>query len=84
VLVGDSVGMVLHGLPVASSRSRWEMIDPQRSSRAARAIAVRMLVIDMPLAVMNKAPAPSLLENAARFECRETGAGAVKLEGGRG
>ena len=78
VLVGDSVGMVLHGLPSTLEVTMEMMILHGQAVR--RGLTQSMLVIDMPFGSYEQSPAQAF-ENAARL-MRETGAGAVKLEGG--
>ena len=78
VLVGDSVGMVLHGLPSTLDVTMEMMILHGQAVR--RGLTQSMLVIDMPFGSYEQSPAQAF-ENAARL-MRETGAGAVKLEGG--
>lgn len=78
VLVGDSVGMVLHGLPSTLQVTLEMMIlHGQAVMRGARAAHV---VVDMPFGSYEESPAQAF-RNAARLMA-ETGAGAVKLEGG--
>ena len=79
VLVGDSVGMVLHGLPSTLGVTMEMMILHGRA--VARGLQKAMLVIDMPFGSYEESPAQAF-RNAARL-MRETGAAAVKLEGGR-
>ena len=79
VLVGDSVGMVLHGLPSTLEVTMEMMILHGRA--VARGIDRALMVIDMPFASYEDSPAQAF-RNAARLMA-ETGAGAVKLEGGR-
>ena len=79
VLVGDSVGMVLHGLPSTLGVTMEMMILHGRA--VARGIDRALMVIDMPFASYEDSPAQAF-RNAARLMA-ETGAGAVKLEGGR-
>ncbi|MQQ08538.1 3-methyl-2-oxobutanoate hydroxymethyltransferase [Epibacterium sp. SM1979] len=78
VLVGDSVGMVLHGLPSTLAVTMEMMI--MHGQAVARGIERSMLVIDMPFASYEEGPAQAF-RNAARLMA-ETGAAAVKLEGG--
>ncbi|MDF1855748.1 3-methyl-2-oxobutanoate hydroxymethyltransferase [Pseudooceanicola sp.] len=78
VLVGDSVGMVLHGLPSTLGVTMEMMILHGRA--VARGIERAMLVIDMPFGSYEESPAQAF-RNAARLMA-ETGAAAVKLEGG--
>ena len=78
VLVGDSVGMVLHGLPDTLGVSLDMMILHGRAVR--RGVEKALLVIDMPFASYEESPQQAF-RNAARL-IAETGCGAVKLEGG--
>ena len=78
VLVGDSVGMVLHGLPSTLGVTMEMMI--LHGQAVARGLKQSMLVIDMPFGSYEESPAQAL-RNAARI-MRDTGAAAVKLEGG--
>jgi 3-methyl-2-oxobutanoate hydroxymethyltransferase len=79
VLVGDSVGMVLHGLPSTLSVTLDMMI--LHGQAVARGLDRALMVVDMPFGSYEENPAQAL-RNAARIMA-ETGAGAVKLEGGR-
>jgi len=78
VLVGDSVGMVLHGLSSTLGVTMDMMI--MHGQAVARGLEKSLLVIDMPFGSYEEGPAQAF-RNAARI-MRETGAGAVKLEGG--
>ncbi len=78
VLVGDSVGMVLHGLTSTLGVTMEMMI--MHGQAVARGLDKAMMVIDMPFASYEHDPAQAF-RNAARL-MSETGAGAVKLEGG--
>ena len=79
VLVGDSVGMVLHGLPSTLGVTMEMMI--LHGKAVARGLHNACLVIDMPFGSYEESPAQAF-RNAARL-MSETGAGAVKLEGGQ-
>lgn len=79
VLVGDSVGMVLHGLPSTLGVTMEMMI--LHGQAVARGLRQAMMVVDMPFGSY-EASREIAFENAARL-MRETGAGAVKLEGGQ-
>lgn len=79
VLVGDSVGMVLHGLPSTLEVTMEMMILHGRA--VARGLSRSMMVIDMPFGSYEQSPEQAF-ESAATL-MRETGAGAVKLEGGQ-
>jgi len=78
VLVGDSVGMVLHGLPSTLGVTMEMMI--LHGQAVARGLQAAMMVIDMPFGSYEESPEQAF-RNAARL-MTETGAGAVKLEGG--
>ena len=79
VLVGDSVGMVLHGLPSTLGVTMEMMI--MHGQAVARGLSHALMVVDMPFASYEEGPEQAF-RNAARLMA-ETGAGAVKLEGGR-
>ena len=78
-LVGDSVGMVLHGMPSTLGVTMEMMI--LHGAAVARGLSKTMLVIDMPFGSYEESPQQAF-GNAARL-MRETGAAAVKLEGGQ-
>jgi 3-methyl-2-oxobutanoate hydroxymethyltransferase len=78
LLVGDSVGMVLYGLPSTLGVSLDMMI--AHGAAVVRGSARALVVVDMPFGAYEESP-----EQAFRSASRvmaETGAGAVKLEGG--
>ncbi len=77
-LVGDSVGMVLHGFPSTLGVTMDMMILHGRA--VVRGLSRAMAVIDMPFGSYEEGPAQAY-RNAARLMV-ETGAPAVKLEGG--
>jgi 3-methyl-2-oxobutanoate hydroxymethyltransferase len=77
-LVGDSVGMVLHGMPSTLGVTLEMMILHGRA--VMRGLSRAMAVIDMPFGSYEESPAQAY-RNAARL-MGETGAPAVKLEGG--
>jgi len=77
-LVGDSVAMVLHGQPSTLQATMEMMV--LHGQAVARGLSRAMLVIDMPFAAYEEGPEQAF-RNAARL-MRETGAAAVKLEGG--
>ena len=79
VLVGDSVGMVLHGLPSTLGVTMDMML--MHGQAVARGLRQAMLVVDMPFGSYEQGPAQAF-ENAARIMA-ETGAAAGKLEGGQ-
>jgi 3-methyl-2-oxobutanoate hydroxymethyltransferase len=78
LLVGDSVGMVVHGLPSTLGVTLEMMILHGRA--VVRASARALVVIDMPFGSYEEGPEQAF-RNAARVIV-ETGAAAVKLEGG--
>ncbi len=78
VLVGDSLGMVVHGLPDTLGVT-MEMME-LHGRAVARGLKRAMMVIDMPFGSYEENPQQAF-RNAARLMA-ETGAGAVKLEGG--
>ncbi|WP_426036915.1 3-methyl-2-oxobutanoate hydroxymethyltransferase [Cypionkella sp. TWP1-2-1b2] len=77
-LVGDSVGMVLHGMPSTIGVTMEMMILHGRS--VVRGLQKAMAVIDMPFGSYEESPQQAY-RNAARLMA-ETGAPCVKLEGG--
>jgi 3-methyl-2-oxobutanoate hydroxymethyltransferase len=77
-LVGDSVGMVLHGMPSTIGVTMEMMILHGRA--VARGLTRAMMVIDMPFGSYEEGPQQAF-RNASRLMA-ETGAPAVKLEGG--
>ena len=79
VLVGDSVGMVLHGLPSTLGVTLEMMILHGRA--VARGLDRALMVVDLPFGSYEAGP-QAAFASAARVMA-ETGAGAVKLEGGR-
>ncbi len=78
VLVGDSVGMVLHGLPSTLGVTLDMMIMHAQAVR--RGIERALMVVDMPFGSYEEGPEQAF-RNAARLMA-ETGCAAVKLEGG--
>lgn len=78
VLVGDSVGMVVHGLPSTLGVTMEMMILHGRA--VVRGAEKAMPVIDMPFGSYEEGPQQAF-RNASRLMA-ETGAPAVKLEGG--
>lgn len=78
VLVGDSVGMVLHGLPSTIGVTLDMMILHGRAVR--RGTKRALMVVDMPFGSYEEGPEQAF-RNAARVMA-ETECAAVKLEGG--
>ncbi len=79
VLVGDSLGMVIHGLPSTLGVTMEMMILHGRA--VVRGCQKAMPVIDMPFGSYEESPQQAF-RNASRLMA-ETGAPAVKLEGGQ-
>lgn len=77
-LVGDSLGMVLHGLPSTLGVTLDMMI--LHGQAVMRGLNRAMAVIDLPFGTYERSPEQAF-DAAARL-IRETGAPAVKLEGG--
>jgi 3-methyl-2-oxobutanoate hydroxymethyltransferase len=78
-LVGDSVGMVIHGMPSTLGVTLEMMILHGRA--VVRGCTRAMPVIDMPFGSYEEGPQQAF-RNASRLMA-ETGAPAVKLEGGQ-
>ncbi len=78
VLVGDSVGMVLHGLPSTLGVTLDMMILHGKAVR--RGLDRALMVVDMPFGSYEESPEQAF-RNAARLMA-ETGCAAVKIEGG--
>jgi 3-methyl-2-oxobutanoate hydroxymethyltransferase len=78
VLVGDSVGMVLHGLPSTLGVTLDMMVMHGKAVR--RGLERALMVVDMPFGSYEESPKQAF-RSAARL-MTETGCGAVKLEGG--
>ncbi len=78
ILVGDSLGMVMHGLettiPVTVDMMILQGHAVMRGSKQA------LIVVDMPFGSYEESP-EAAFRNAARI-MKETGCGAIKLEGG--
>jgi 3-methyl-2-oxobutanoate hydroxymethyltransferase len=79
ILVGDSVGMVMHGYTNTLKVTMNEMIYHTRLVTSADPLS--LVVGDMPFGSFHSSPQQAV-ENAVRF-VKEGGAEAVKLEGGR-
>ncbi len=78
MLVGDSLGMVMHGLETTLGVTLEMMITHGKA--VMRGSKHALVVIDMPFGSYEESPAVAF-RNAARV-IQETGATAVKLEGG--
>jgi 3-methyl-2-oxobutanoate hydroxymethyltransferase len=78
LLVGDSLGMVMHGYETTVPVPLDLMI--MHAQAVVRGSHQALVVVDMPFGTYEESPAVAF-RNAARI-MKETGAGAVKLEGG--
>ncbi|MBT3070555.1 3-methyl-2-oxobutanoate hydroxymethyltransferase [Rhodomicrobium sp. Az07] len=78
LLVGDSLGMVMHGLETTVPVPLDMMI--MHGAAVVRGSRHALVVVDMPFGSYEESPAIAF-RNAARV-MKETGCGAVKLEGG--
>lgn len=78
VLVGDSVGNVVAGQQTTLAVTMEQMI--YHGAAVVRGVERALVVVDMPF-LSYQIDAPHAIENAGRI-LRETGAQAVKLEGG--
>ncbi len=79
LLVGDSVGMVVHGLPNTIPVT-LEMMS-LHGAAVMRGAKRALVVVDMPFSSYERSPEQAF-DNGARL-LRETGAQAVKIESGR-
>ena len=78
MLVGDTLGMVVHGMETTLGVTVDMMI--LHGKAVMRGARRALVVVDMPFASYEESPATAF-RNAARI-MQETGCGAVKLEGG--
>jgi 3-methyl-2-oxobutanoate hydroxymethyltransferase len=78
ILVGDSLGMVMHGMESTVGVSLDLMI--MHGKAVVRGTQRALIVVDMPFGTYEESPSVAF-RNAARI-MKETGCGAVKLEGG--
>lgn len=78
ILVGDTLGMVVQGKSTTMPVTLDEMI--YHGEIVARAATRSLVIVDLPFMSYQVSPAQAV-ENAGRI-LKETGAGAVKLEGG--
>jgi 3-methyl-2-oxobutanoate hydroxymethyltransferase len=79
LLVGDSLGMAVYGLPTTHGVTLDMMI--AHGQAVMRGSSKAIVVVDMPFGSYQESPVQAF-RNAARV-ISETGAAAVKLEGGR-
>lgn len=78
LLVGDSLGMVIHGMPNTLGVTLEHMI--MHGQGVMRGAEKALVVVDMPFGSFEESPEIAF-RNAARV-IKETGCAAVKLEGG--
>lgn len=78
ILVGDSLGMVVQGKATTMPVTLEQMI--YHGEIVARAAQRALVIVDLPFMTYQVSPMQAV-ENAGRI-LKETGAGAVKLEGG--
>ncbi len=78
ILVGDSLGMVMHGMESTIGVTLDMMIT--HGAAVVRGTQKALVVVDLPFGTYEESPAVAF-RNAARV-MKETGCGAVKLEGG--
>lgn len=78
ILVGDTVGMVVQGKSTTMPVTLEEMI--YHGEIVARATERALVIVDLPFMSYQVSPSQAV-QNAGRI-LKETGAGAVKLEGG--
>ena len=78
ILVGDSLGMVMHGMETTVGVPLDLMI--MHGKAVVRGTQKALIVVDMPFGTYEESPNMAF-RNAARI-MKETGCGAVKLEGG--
>ncbi len=79
ILVGDSLGMVMHGMETTVGVPLDLMIMHGRA--VVRGTKQALIVVDMPFGTYEESPNRAF-RNAAKI-MKETGCGAVKLEGGK-
>ncbi len=78
ILVGDSLGMVMHGMETTVGVPLDLMI--MHGKAVVRGTAQALIVVDMPFGTYEESPEIAF-RNASKI-LKETGCGAVKLEGG--
>ncbi|MGR3513966.1 MAG: 3-methyl-2-oxobutanoate hydroxymethyltransferase [Paracoccaceae bacterium] len=79
ILVGDSLGMVMHGMETTVGVPLDLMI--MHGKAVVRGTQRALIVVDMPFGTYEESPNMAF-RNAAKI-MKETGCGAVKLEGGK-
>ncbi|WP_417513470.1 3-methyl-2-oxobutanoate hydroxymethyltransferase [Minwuia sp.] len=79
ILVGDSLGMVVHGLPNTQGVTIDMMV--LHGKAVVRGASHALVVVDMPFGTVEESP-ETAFRNATHI-MRETGCSAIKLEGGQ-
>ncbi|MDT8345227.1 MAG: 3-methyl-2-oxobutanoate hydroxymethyltransferase [Thermohalobaculum sp.] len=79
LLVGDSLGMVIHGMPNTLGVTLEHMI--MHGQAVVRGAETALVAVDMPFGSFEESPEVAF-RNASRV-VKETGCHAIKLEGGR-
>lgn len=79
ILVGDSLGMVIHGMPNTLGVTMEHMI--MHGQAVMRGAEKALVVVDMPFGSFEESPEVAF-RNASRI-IKETGCTAIKLEGGK-
>lgn len=79
ILVGDSLGMVIHGMPNTLGVTMEHMI--MHGQAVMRGAEKALVVVDMPFGSFEESP-QTAFRHASQL-IKETGCTAVKLEGGR-
>lgn len=79
ILVGDSLGMVIHGMPNTLGVTMEHMI--MHGQAVMRGAEKALVVVDMPFGSFEESP-ETAFRNASQL-IKETGCTAVKLEGGQ-
>lgn len=79
ILVGDSLGMVIHGMPNTLGVTMEHMI--MHGQAVMRGAETALVVVDMPFGSFEESPEVAF-RNASRM-IKETNCTAIKLEGGR-
>lgn len=79
ILVGDSLGMVIHGMPNTLGVTMEHMI--MHGQAVMRGAEKALVVVDMPFGSFEESPAVAF-RNASRM-IKETNCTAIKLEGGQ-
>lgn len=79
ILVGDSLGMVMYGMDTTIGVTLEQM--RQHGKAVVKGTKKALVVVDMPFGTFEEAP--NIAYRNASYILRETGCGAIKLEGGK-